>query len=137
MDEVLQLIGDSRLLAAKKAYDKIMCSPENCLDNADSMIIHKTVLDQMLERCQEVDRSIELVSSENENWILATNYLGVTTHYMIGDDGLLWVRMESTQADVPILEQLAVVYEVELFKKWVPFCNDSRLIARISKRHVC
>jgi hypothetical protein len=53
MDEVLQLIGDSRLLAAKKAYDKIMCSPENCLDNADSMIIHKTVLDQMLERCQE------------------------------------------------------------------------------------
>ena len=130
---VLQLIEESRLLAAKKEYDTIMCSPEKCLEDADEMNNHRITLDLMLERCQEVDKSIALVSSENENWILATNYLGVSTHYMIGDDGLLWVRMESTQSDVPILEQLAVVYEVELFKTWVPFCSDSRLITRLSK----
>lgn len=133
METVLGLIDDARLLAAKKEYDKIMRSPDKCSECADAMSDHKPAIDLMLERCAEVDRSIELVSAENEDWILATRYLGVSTHYMLGDDGYLWVRMESAQADVPVLEQLAVVYEVELFKTWVPFCTNSRLITRLSK----
>lgn len=132
MEIVLGLIEDARLLAAKKEYDKIMQSPEKCIEHAGTMNSHKDQIDKMLERCEEVDRSMKLVSSKNEDWVLATDYLGVTTHYMLGDDGYLWVRMESTQADVPVMEQLSVVYEVELFKTWVPFCTDSRLILRLS-----
>lgn len=133
MDAVLNLIDDARLLAAKKEYDKIIQSPEKCIRYAESMSANKDRINQMLERCGEVDKSMKLVSAQNEGWILATNYLGVSTHYMLGDDGYLWVRMESTQADVPVMEQLAVVYEVELFKTWVPFCSDSRLITRLSE----
>ena len=132
MELVIQHIDDSRLLAAKKEYDQIMCSPEKCIECADLLTANKHKIDCMLERCKAVDHSMDLVRSSNPDWILATSYLGVSTHYMLGDDGYLWVRMESTQADVPVLEQLAVVYEVELFKTWVPFCTSSRLISRLS-----
>ena len=132
MEEVLNLISDSRLLAAKESYDKIMQSPDKCMQYADIISANETKLTTMVERCGHVNKALALVAADNPDWILATNFLGVTTHYMLGDDGLLWVRMEATQSDVPVMEQMAVVYEVEWFKLWIPFCSDSRLISRIS-----
>jgi hypothetical protein len=133
MENVLDLISDSRLLAAKQAYDKLVENPDQCMAEAESMRENEKKITTMTQRCAQVDHAMALVASENPNWTLATDYLGVKTHYMLGDDGLLWVRMESTQCDIPVVEQLAVVYEVEWFKLWIPFCNDSRLIARLSK----
>lgn len=135
MENVIDLISDSRLLAAKEAYDKIMENPDQCIKEAELMRVHEKKIATMTARCAQVDHAMDLVASQNPNWTLATNYLGVTTHYMLGDDGLLWVRMESTQSDIPVVEQMAVVYEVEWFKLWIPFCSDSRLIARLSKFH--
>ena len=132
MEEVLDLISDSRLLAAKKLYDIITQSPEKCIEYADMIMANEKKLSTLVERCGHVTNAMSLVAAENPNWILAANYLGVTTHYMLGDDGLLWVRMEATQCDIPVMEQMAVVYEVEWFKLWIPFCSDSRLIARVS-----
>lgn len=133
MEEVLSLISDARLLAAKKVYDKILESPEKCLESEHLIKENESKLATMVERCAHVDKAMSLVASENPDWTLATDYLGVRTHYMLTDDGLLWVRMESTQCDIPVMEQMAVVYEVEWFKRWIPFCNDSKLLARLSK----
>jgi hypothetical protein len=132
MEDVLRLVRDSRLCAAKTEYEKILQDP--VLDEQQKALIHlhRQELAQLTERCEQVNEALALVSKSNEKWILATNMLGVTTHYLIGDDGLLWVRMESTQHDVPLLEQLAVVYEVGLFNNWIPFCSESSLIARPS-----
>jgi hypothetical protein len=135
MEGVLQLVKDSRLCAAKTEYEKILQDPVLYEQQREMIQLHHQQLTQLTERCEQVNEALALVAKSNERWILATNMLGVTTHYLIGDDGLLWVRMESTQHDVPLLEQLAVVYEVGLFNTWIPFCTESSLISRPSNHH--
>jgi hypothetical protein len=132
MRRVLELIQDSRLLEAKKSYTSLLQNP--IISDEDSSLIqsNSSLLAQLQTRCDEIQEALTLTSSENPNWILATNMLGVSTHYMIDSDGYLMVRMESTQHNVPLMEQLSVVYEVSLFNKWIPFCTDSSLISRLS-----
>jgi hypothetical protein len=132
MESVLKLINDSRLLAAKNEYENIMKNKQLAAENSQNILENRRVIDQMLDRCTLVDQALDMVNKSNENWKLATNLLGVTTHYQLGDDGYLWVRMESTSHDVPLMEQLAVVYEVGLFNTWIPFCTESSLIKRLN-----
>lgn len=40
--------------------------------------------------------------------------------------------MEGVQ-DIPIFEQLAVLYEVALFNQWMPFCSQSDLLQQLCK----
>lgn len=132
MKRVLDLIQDSRLLEAKKSYTKILENPIISSDDSSLIQSNSSLLTQLLTRHDEIQETFTLTSSKNPNWILATNMLGVSTHYMIDSDGYLMVRMESTQHNIPLMEQLAVVYEVSLFNKWIPFCTESSLISRLS-----
>lgn len=152
MERVLSLLKDSRILAAKMEYEKLL-QKDPLLSASFGGLFHviessKPVIEatagdstlqeqiqQMHHRAGEVEEALTLSSSSNENWIFVTNLLGVTTHYMLDTDGSLLVRMESTQYDIPLMEQLAVVYEVALFNKWIPFCSESSLISRLSKSY--
>ena len=57
------------------------------------------------------------------------------TYYKLEDDGLLSIKMEADYGDVSLFEQLAVIYEVCLYKLWIPFMTDSQLIAQLSNTH--
>lgn len=65
------------------------------------------------------------------NWLLAQTFLGVTTSYKYDRDGSLWVKMDGQMDNVRLLDQLATVREVDLFKTWAPFCDTSTLLKRI------
>lgn len=39
--------------------------------------------------------------------------------------------MEGTLENLPLFEQCAVIHEIDLFKQWIPFCNESILIDKI------
>lgn len=57
--------------------------------------------------------------------------MGITTFYKLDPDGSLWIKMHGTMDGVGIMDQLATIREVDLFKKWVPFCNTSKLLKRL------
>lgn len=65
------------------------------------------------------------------DWLIAQTFMGVTTFYKMDPDGSLWVKMHGTMDDVGTMDQLATVREVDLFNKWVPFCNTSKLLTRL------
>lgn len=132
MERVLQLIDDSRLLCAKKEYDIIKNNPTLLLKYKQIIKDNENKLNKLNERCEKVNSALKMIEKTNENWILSTNFLGVTTHYIVSEDNYLWIRMESTQHDIPLIEQLTVVYEVSLFNTWIPFCTESSLISRLS-----
>lgn len=131
MEDIKKLIYDARYFAAKKLYLEISQSTE--LDVISSLNSNKTMIDFLLERCENIQHTMEMTSTDNNDWLLVSDRLGVKTYYMMGADGLLWVRMEGSQHDVPLLEQLAVVKEANLYTQWVPFCSESKLIKAISE----
>lgn len=57
--------------------------------------------------------------------------MGITTSYKYGPDGSLWIKMQGTMDDVRVMDQMATVREVDLFHKWVPFCDKSTLLKRL------
>lgn len=57
--------------------------------------------------------------------------MGITTLYKSDPDGSLWIKMHGTMDGVRVMDQLATVREVDLFKKWVPFCDTSKLLKRL------
>lgn len=57
--------------------------------------------------------------------------MGVTTFYKQDPDGSLWIKMQGTMDNVRVMDQLATVREVDLFNKWVPFCDKSNLLKRL------
>lgn len=65
------------------------------------------------------------------DWLEAQTFMGITTFYKLDPDGSLWIKMHGTMDDVGIMDQLATVREVDLFNKWVPFCNTSSLLKRL------
>lgn len=57
--------------------------------------------------------------------------MGITTSYKHDPDGSLWIKLHGTMDDVRIIDQLATVREVDLFRHWVPFCDKSSLLKRV------
>ena len=35
--------------------------------------------------------------------------------------------------DIPLENLITVIYEIDLFKNWVPFCDESKTIKKINK----
>ena len=144
---------NSRLLAAKIAYYEIrgiidgtdatsssflspvITSAE--IDKAEARILqHRPMIDEMLQRAEEAENTISSWGmhdvGDDSEWILGSQLLGIQTHYKVGNDGLLTVRMESASENLPIFEQLAVIHEVDFFRDWVPFCSKSSMVAKMS-----
>lgn len=66
-----------------------------------------------------------------DDWIVAQTFMGVTTSYKHDADGSLWVKLHGTMEEVRVMDQLATIREVDLFKTWVPFCDKSTLLKRL------
>ena len=130
---------NSRYLAAEKEYNTLQAFISNRANESHSDYKHicsavaELDIEKMLRRCDEVKAAIEAVGDTTpEHWTLGTTMFGITTYYHVDDDGLLSVRMEGVQEDLPLFEQLAVIYEVPLFHEWVPFCSSSTLVAQLT-----
>lgn len=66
-----------------------------------------------------------------DDWIVAQTFMGITTSYKHDADGSLWVKLHGTMEEVRVMDQLATIREVDLFKTWVPFCDKSTLLKRL------
>ncbi len=89
-------------------------------------------LQSLIDRSDELRQVIEDCSEALDDWTLGSDLFGIQTYYRVESDGLLSLRMEGVQ-DIPIFEQLGVLYEVALFNQWIPFCNQSELLAQLCK----
>ena len=109
--------GDSeekKLRAKLKLYNKEMLTIRNRA--------HKVL---------ETIRLEESVGKSDSEWIYGTCNFGVTTYYKVDDDNCITVRMEGGSDDVPFFEQAATIHDIDNFKHWIPFCDESILLEEI------
>jgi hypothetical protein len=136
-DRVVFLDDNLRLLAAREVYDSIeaqIASDELLPEEKDKILERWDALQERFQtivtRSEEIRRIIHDCSDSLEGWTLGSELFGISTYYRVEEDGLLSMRMEGVQ-DIPIFEQLAVLYEVSLFNQWMPFCSQSELLQQI------
>jgi hypothetical protein len=91
----------------------------------------------MIERAKDITDTLahDMNMHDVSDWTLGANYFGILTHYKKsnekGDNSLI-IKMEGVMDNLPLFEQCAVVHEVDLFKEWVPLCNASKTVEKIS-----
>jgi len=130
--EVLRLIRDCCYLQAKRKYDELVNTyklPEGWLPSDDAGA--KEAIERMIQRERECLQVLHDVSFDESKWILASTNFGITCHYQVEEDGIVQVRIEGSLADLPMFEQACVIHEVDYFKTWIPFCNDSQTVDKI------
>lgn len=98
----------------------------------DIISANKEFLEKVECRAKELGSTIDMCSADHSGWTLGSEMFGVSTYYRVEEDGLLSVRMEGVQ-EIPIFEQIIVFYECDLYREWIPFCKESRLLKKISK----
>lgn len=139
LERLQDYILHSRYLAAEKEYLSLKAFIDDVSNNDHSdykyicAAMQEIEIHKLLCRCEETKAAIDAVHDTSpDHWTLGTTMFGITTYYHVDDDGLLSVRMEGVQEDLPLFEQLAVIYEVPLFTEWVPFCSSSTLVAQLT-----
>jgi hypothetical protein len=138
LEQILELIDSSRLLAAKKAYVDFQSEKSSSDDISELLDTIQPKIDKMMERAAAVEEILRSTSIAEEpkasdGWLLGAEYFGIKTFYrVISETGLISVLMMGTQTDLPLFELLAVIHEVDLFKTFIPFCNESSLITKVA-----
>lgn len=139
LDKIKLYMDDCRLLAAREEYDKLCSLSINNLksDSIDrkiqSILINNTELFKtLIERSDKVNSSL-VDLRESGDWLKGGQNSSVTSYYRIDSDGFLSLKLVGCQQNVPIFEQILVMYEVDFYKDWVPLCYVSNLVKRISK----
>jgi hypothetical protein len=137
LSKIKFLVEHSRLLEAQKEaislreLGKSCCISDAVLVN-ETIEAHRELLTTIKDRAEELERIVNMCSSDHAGWTLGSEMFGVNTYYRLESDGQLSVRMEGVQ-DIPIFEQIIVFYECALYNEWIPFCNRSELLHKISK----
>mmetsp|Transcript_8234 Transcript_8234/g.8398 ORF Transcript_8234/g.8398 Transcript_8234/m.8398 type:complete len:338 (+) Transcript_8234:183-1196(+) len=140
LDKILNLIEDSRLLAAEALYVSLMSYVSTLTsDSAENVAInerlssHGEIIELMLERVVRVKDALETSAhvDEDSGWIHGVTLFGVTTHYKVQEDNSLLLRLQGSREDLPLFEQLAVVHEVDLYPTWVPFCSHADTLTKL------
>ena len=87
----------------------------------------------MLHKCEDIDAAMKSTAEpvEDTKWIFGSEHDGTTTHYILEYDGTMSLRVKGIVTDVPLFEQLCVIYEIGLYSKWVPFCSESQMLKQI------
>ena len=100
-------------LGAKDLYESLKFE----LGRADE------VVQEMLKKCEHIDAALKHTSEpvENSEWIFGSECDGTTTHYILEYDGTISLHVRGILTDVPLFEQLCVIYEIGLYSQWVPF----------------
>jgi hypothetical protein len=86
-----------------------------------------------LQKQADVIRRAKLQLEVDDDWILSQTLFGVTTYYRREEDDSLSIKVEGELIGVPLFEQIAVLREVDLHYKWVPFCTSSLTVKDIDK----
>lgn len=125
----LKLAAQSKYLDAEYFYKKY---------ESDLPLFFKKnehIVSQVLNRAEDTRRTLHDVEAESNSteWTLGTTYLGISTHYKMSDDNLLTVKLEGVLDNVPLFDQANVIYEIDLFKTWMPLCSSSVKIDQINK----
>ncbi|CAN0045210.1 unnamed protein product [Scytosiphon promiscuus] len=138
IDEVQLYQAQARLLVAGRLLadvDRYIASGEHS-DRAEVKEARallegelKPSFDELRHRAAECRASFE--DWQSPDWLVAQTFMGITTLYKNDPDGSLWIKMHGTMDGVRVMDQLATVREVDLFKKWVPFCDTSTLLKRL------
>lgn len=136
LQKVFHLEKNCRILAARLVYDNIIQTVK--IKNIETDIIEKNsdFFETLLIRSDEMTNTIKDCSSVSEDWILGWEYLNVRTYYKFEEDGLMSIRMEGIQ-DIPIFEQISVLYECALYSEWIPFCSYSACVLQKCKCDIC
>lgn len=138
--ECEKLIKEGKFLKAKPFVQRLLhteepnntptSTPGDALDEAQRGFLVSVKL-----RIEEIERILTMdhsnINEEAGQWIHAMTLFGITTFYQLLPDGLLRIKLEGALKDLPILEQLAVLKEVSLWKEWMPFCSHSSLVHQI------
>ena len=131
---------DSKLLAAKVLYDKIIAYVSSCEDVIELGRLQakienlSDIIAQLHYRLTEIHAAMAAsttVDELDETWLLGLTYLGITTHYKNNPDGSIAVRLAGIVDELAFFEQLAVIHEFDLFKEWFPFCCNSKTITKL------
>ena len=136
LTEVLSLTEDCRYLKAKKCFNELLGFHGLAADWLPSNEVEAAIISRMIQREKECIQVLHDVSFDESKWILASTYFGITCHYQVEEDGIVQVRMEGNLEDLPLLEQAAVIHEVDFFKTWIPFCNDSKTVDKVGNADV-
>lgn len=132
VQELLQLLGDYRYLAAIELYHTLK-QRHLSVEEAGLLESHQAAVQQMLDRVSEIRQTLD--HEDNREWTEGNTLFGIKTSYRKADeeDTNLEIKMEGTLNDLPIFEQCAVIHEIDLFKTWIPFCNNSKLVHKADK----
>lgn len=140
--------NDFRILAAKAEYDKLLSLLSYCnalstrseIQRLSSEYInqlfnhetYKRIISALCQREKEVLDVFHCLENDSQCWTVGGENNGVSTSYRIENDGLLSLKMEGHQEGAPLFEQIALMYEVDCYKKWVPLCNISGIVKQFS-----
>ena len=58
---------------------------------------------------------------------------GITTKYYIDEEGFINLQVTGEMENLPLYEQLVVIWEVALYHVWVPYCSVSKIIKSFGK----
>lgn len=142
--DILVHAANYQYLQSKVKYDKLQVILKNCLSSdGDSLSEatrafvdqYKDEFQQIVTRAAETELALSSISLEAHEfeWMFASEYLGVCTHYSVQSNGLIAVHLHGNVDNLPFFEQLAVINEIDLFTQWVPFCSSAEVLKRIGK----
>lgn len=111
-------IDDCRYLAAVSLLDALTASDkpnplvacEEDVEELEQFLVgHKELLDEVRDRCREVNDLLQNEDTE-ERWVLGATHFGINTYYLhCVDDNSLMVKLEGVMEDLPIFEQISVL----------------------------
>nr|CCA22748.1 transmembrane protein putative [Albugo laibachii Nc14] len=91
-------------------------------------------LKQIRKRTQCASQALhDFNNDEGADWQFAQSYLGVSTFWKPGDNGTIWLKMDGIIEGADIFNTLAVIREIDLYRHWAPFCNNSEILSDIGR----
>ena len=139
---ILMLIKEAKYIDAEQEYNNHLTLFPSVVENNE----YDNLFKLMIERASETREVLNDIASSNSNsddtptsnstvissdWILGMTYLGITTHYKVDDSNYLHFRIDGILENIDIFKAVAVIHEVDLFKEWVPFLSESKLIEKV------
>ncbi|KAL0591726.1 hypothetical protein ABG067_000868 [Albugo candida] len=135
---------DERLISVKILLDKLemffsqmdkrQASLQICKNVQTAMEQDTIALTQILKRYAIVQEALHEFNYEKEaEWQFAQSYLGVSTFWKPGENGTIWLKMDGLIEGADILNTLAVIREIDLYRLWAPFCTISEVLKEESR----
>lgn len=82
--------------------------------------IYKQIISITTEMDMESDWIVEKIQAGEENIMLKYKQIPGTQLYALKYEAIL---------EIPIFNLVAMIYEIDLFQKWIPFCSNSRTVS--------